>query len=216
GLYRSLAEVCQEIAALEDDENRRFGYLLKAGNAFLDSGEDLELAIEPLAEAHALRPNDLDAVALLSDANTSVGRIDAAADILNATLATMKNRRSREIGTLYHRVARVAQARGDRQGEMAALTTALEMDPQNGVAALELSQIAIELGDLDLAARALRALTMLRGEGPIPRALAYKQLGEIAWAQGDQKKAVIMLKRALDDDPRLEEARTLLAQIEGR
>lgn len=216
GLFRSLAEVCQELAALEDDDTRKFGYLLKAGNAFLESGEDLELAIEPLAEAHALRPSDLDAVALLSDANTSVGRIDAAAEILTSTLAAMKNRRSREIGTLYHRVARVAQARGDRQGEMTALTTALEMDPQNGVAALELSQIAIELGDLELAARALRALTMLRGEGPIPRALAYKQLGEIAWAQGDQKKAVIMLKRALDDDPRLEEARTLLSQIERR
>lgn len=216
GLFRSLAEICQELAALEDDDTRKFGYLLKAGNAFLESGEDLELAIEPLAEAHALRPNDLDAVALLSDANTSVGRIDAAAEILDSTLAAMKNRRSREIGTLYHRVARVAQARGDRQGEMAALTTALEMDPQNGTAALELSQIAIELGDLELAARALRALTMLRGEGPIPRALAYKQLGEIAWAQGDQKKAVIMLKRALDDDPRLEEARTLLSQIERR
>ncbi len=216
GLYRSLAEICEELAALEDDDTRKFGYLLKAGNAFLESGEDLELAIEPLAQAHALRPNDLDAVALLSDANTSVGRIDAAAEVLENTLATMKNRRSREIGTLYHRVARVAQARGDRQGELAALTTALEMDPQNGTAALELSQIAIELGDLELAARALRALTMLRGEGPIPRALAYKQLGEIAWAQGDQKKAVIMLKRALDDDPRLEEARTLLSQIERR
>ena len=214
GMFRQLAEICQELGAIEQDPNMRFGYLLKAGNAYLESGEDLELSIEPLTEAHALRPQDLDAVALLSDANTSIGRIDDAAEVLMTALAAMKNRRSREIGTLYHRVARVAQARGDRQGEMSALTTALEMDPQNGIAALELSQIAIELGDLELAARALRALTMMRGDGPIPRALAYKQLGEIAWAQGDQKKAVIMLKRALDDDPQLGEARALLAQID--
>jgi hypothetical protein len=46
------------------------------------------------------------------------------------------------------------------------------------------------------------------------KALAYQHLGEIAHHQGDVKKAMLLLKRAVDDDPTLESARMLLTSLQ--
>ena len=51
---------------------------------------------------------------------------------------------------------------------------------------------------------------MLKVPAPLPKALAYQHLGEIARQQGDPKRAMMLVKRAIDDDPTLESARTLL------
>ena len=100
--------------------------------------------------------------------------------------------------------------RADRNVELQHLTTALDMDAQNGVVASELAYLAMELQNLDVAQRALRAITMLKVPAPLPKALAYQHLGEIARQQGDVKRAMMLLKRAIDDDPSLQSARILL------
>ena len=46
------------------------------------------------------------------------------------------------------------------------------------------------------------------------KALAYQYMGEIARKQGDAKRAVMLLKRALTEDPTLEGARALIDAIE--
>ena len=57
---------------------------------------------------------------------------------------------------------------------------------------------------------------MLRTPGAHPEApIAYERLGEIAMHQGDSKKAVMLLKRAIDEDSTLDRARELLAQLGG-
>jgi hypothetical protein len=58
------------------------------------------------------------------------------------------------------------------------------MDAQNGLVAAELASVALEERHLDF--------------------------GEIAREQGDVKRAVLLLKRAIDDDPTLASARALL------
>ena len=73
----------------------------------------------------------------------------------------------------------------------------------------------MELQNLDVAQRALRAITMLKVAAPLPRALAYQHLGEIAKQQGDVKRAMMLLKRAIDDDPSLQSARTLLDALQA-
>jgi hypothetical protein len=75
---------------------------------------------------------------------------------------------------------------------------------------------AIELGELELANRALRAVTLLKVPGPMSRALAYQYMGDIAHRQGDPKRALVLLKRALTEDPSLEGARALVGVVEGR
>jgi tetratricopeptide (TPR) repeat protein len=89
------------------------------------------------------------------------------------------------------------------------------MDPQNGAVASELALVAREAGQWELAQRALRAVTMLKAPAPLSRGLAYQYLGEIAQKQGDVKRAVMLLKRAVDDDPNLASARALLTQLKS-
>jgi len=93
------------------------------------------------------------------------------------------------------------------------LSSGLDMDGQNGVVASELAYVALAEGELDAATRALRAITMIRTPAPISKGVAYERLGEIAMHQGDNKKAVMLLKRAVDEDGTLEHARELLAQL---
>jgi tetratricopeptide (TPR) repeat protein len=89
------------------------------------------------------------------------------------------------------------------------------MDPQNGQVASELAEVAMQLGNLEVATRALRAITMLKSPAPISKALAYQYLGEIASHQGDRKRALLLLKRAIDDDPSLSTARALYDALQA-
>lgn len=222
GARRELAELVLEEARAAGDVAPRFEGLLRAGQLFLeaevDAGAqqpDLTNAIVPLEEAHALRPADLDCVALLADAYTLGGRTDDAQELLLRIIGTFKGRRARELSALYHRLARVAQALGDREAEVQHLTTALDMDAQNGVVASELAYAAMELGTLDVAQRALRQITMLKAAAPVPKALAYQHLGEIARHQGDMRRAMMLAKRAVDEDPMLDSARLFFDQLQA-
>jgi tetratricopeptide (TPR) repeat protein len=169
----------------------RFEGLLRAGQLFLALAQDpsvtqracVNAAIDPLEEAHALRPADFDGAALLSDAYVGSGRLDEAQDLLLRTVSTFKGRRARELSALDHRLARIAEVLGDKATELEHLTTALDMDTQNGRVAPELAYLAMEVGNLDVAERALRAITMLRLPAPLPKVLAYQYLGEMARQQ---------------------------------
>ncbi len=95
---------------------------------------------------------------------------------------------------------------------------AFDNDPQNAELAMELGGFALERSDVDTAARAFRAVTLLRtassgaGEGATAamKAVAYHRLALIANAQGDRRKARFMVEKALAEDPSLEGARVLL------
>ncbi|HSO39432.1 MAG TPA: tetratricopeptide repeat protein, partial [Labilithrix sp.] len=223
GAVKELAELVLEEARAAGDVAPRFEGLMRAGQLFLHVEQDpattqqagVSAAIAPLEEAHALRPADLDCAALLSDSYVGSGRFDEAQELLLRTIGTFKGRRARELSALYHRLARVAEILGDKASELQHLTTALDMDAQNGVVASELAYLAMELVNLEVAQRALRAITMLKVPAPLPKALAYQHLGEIARQQGDVKRAMMLLKRAIDDDPTLESARALLDALQS-
>ena len=218
GAIKELAALVLEEAHAAGEVAPRFEGLMRAGQLFLEHAQDpsqtqevgVAAAIAPLEEAHALRPTDLDCAALLSDAYVGGGRFDEAQELLLRTIGTFKGRRARELSALYHRLARVAEILDDKASELQHLTTALDMDAQNGVVASELAYLAMELGNLEVAQRSLRAITMLKVPAPLPKAQAYQHLGEIARQQGDVKRAMMLVKRAIDDDPTLESARTLL------
>ena len=224
GATRELAELVLEEARAATDVGPRFEGLLRAGHLFLEVTADpsstaevggSSSAVAALQEAHALRPNDLDCAALLSDALVGAGQLDDAQEILSRTIASFKGRRARELSAMYHRIARIAEMLGDKQAELQSLVTALDMDTQNGAVASELAYLAMELENYEVAQRALRQITMLKVPAPLPKALAYQHLGEIARHQGDNKRALMLLKRATDEDPQLETARELLSQIQA-
>lgn len=218
GALKELAELAIEDARAAGDVGPRFDALLRAGQLYLLHSQDpqstgqvaIGSAIAILEEAHALRPADLDCTALLSDAYVGGGRVDQGRELLEGTIAGFKGRRSRELSALYHRLARIAEFGGDRDLAIAYLNTAIDMDSQNGAVASELAYFAMESMNWDIAQRALRVVTMLKTPAPLPKALAYQHLGQIAEHQGDAKRALGYYKRALAEDPELESARSLL------
>jgi len=216
GAYKELAEMSLSDAQEAKDVAGRFAHLVRAGALFVQHSTDPAVAIAALEEAHALRPADMECIVLLADAFTVAGRTADAVELVNLAIASHKGKRSRELAALYHRLARAAHATGDRANELAWLASALDMDAQNGFVAAELAAIALEQRQLDLATRALRAITLLKDPAslPMPKAVAYEQLGLIAREQGDTKRAALLLKRAIDEDPTLASARALLEALQ--
>jgi tetratricopeptide (TPR) repeat protein len=221
GNSQELAALAIEEAGATEDPIRRFDALVHAGALLLAGpNEDPAGAIQALQQALAERPADLpDAshfggVALLIDAYLMSTRVSDAAALLETVMAPLRGRRSRELSPLYWRVARVAAEQGDLPNELRALSQALDCDSQNGDVCANVAERALALDERDLATRALRAVTLLRTPGRMSKALAYQHLGEIAQRQGDARRALTLLRRAVTEDPGLDGARVLLNAIE--
>ena len=215
GAYRELAEMSFSDARGAADDATRCAHLKRAGALLLQDGTDADAAIDALVDAYALNSADMECTLLLADAYTVAGKTDEGQALLTEQITARGGKRSPELSSLYHRLARIAHATGDRAVELSSLTSALEADAQNGFAAGELASLALEAGDIEVATRALRNVTLLKDASTshIPKALAYQYLGEIARQQGDPKRAMLLFKRAIEDDPSLESAHTLIEEL---
>ncbi|WP_437324443.1 tetratricopeptide repeat protein [Sorangium sp. So ce381] len=220
GANRELAAITLEDAAAASDVAGRFTLLVASGRLLLDVG-DAAQAAAALREARSLRPEDNEVALLLVDALIAAGDSREARAVTAELIVAAKGRRSRHLGAVYHRVARIEDAEGNLHESLTALTRALENDPQNGELAMELGESALGLGEEDIAARAYRAVTLMKispepGEGgttPAARALAYYHLGAMALAAGDRRKARLMLDKSVSEDGSLEAARALLDEL---
>ncbi|MEM1413824.1 MAG: hypothetical protein AAGH15_02945, partial [Myxococcota bacterium] len=72
-------------------------------------------------------------------------------------------------------------------------------------------------GDMARAQKTFRALLLqkLTPEAGITKADVYFYLGDISHQNGDDRKAVSMLQRALTEDKQHPQATALLAELEG-
>jgi tetratricopeptide (TPR) repeat protein len=210
GAWHELAELVLDEARASGDVAGRFAGLVRAGSLLLEHAGDPISAAAPLEEARALRPGDPECLGLLADAYTFADRAPEATALLEQVIAPYKGKRAKELASLYVRLARASRQSGDTAGEVRSLGQALDCDSQNGGVCSDVAIRAVELGQMELANRALRAVTLLKTPGPMSKALAYQHMGEIARHQGDPKRAVLLLKRALTEDPTLEGARALI------
>lgn len=213
GLGPETAALWIDEAAFSEEEGARFEAWRNAGASFADLAGDFAQAVDALEKARALRPSDHETIVRLSDAYTSLERLEEASALLNEAITAHKGRRSKELATLQHRMARLAYAAGDSAVELAWLNAALDTDMQNGQVASELADVAMEAGNYDTALKALRAVTLMKNPGPMSRALAFLRQGQIASAQGDPKKAVFLARKALSEDPQLEEGHAFLREL---
>ncbi len=179
GAWHELADLALREAQASGDVAERFARLVRAGTILLERANEPIAAIEPLQEARALRPTDPECVGLLADALLYSGRATEAHGVIEQLLAPLKGRRTRELASLYWRLSRVLRGISDAPGEVRALGQALECDAQSGQVCSDVAIRAMEVGQLDLASRALRAVTLLKAPGPMSKALAYQYMGEI-------------------------------------
>jgi uncharacterized protein (TIGR02996 family) len=190
----------------------RFEQLRRIGQLLIDAG-DLAAAIAPLTTALELKPDDVATVLFLADAHIEGQRFHEAQDLLDRAMNSYRQRRSPELAQLRHRMARLAQAAGDPEARLEWLSSALDADMNNGEVASELSVVAQHAGDLDLALKALRAVTMLKTDAPMSRAEAFYRQAVIVAQKGEPRRAVLWAKKAKAEDASLPGIDELLAEL---
>jgi tetratricopeptide (TPR) repeat protein len=197
------------------DVGGRFDALVRGGSIFLLQVGDPERAQAPLEAAHELRPSDIFCLSLLADCLIAREHHAKAKDLLSACAGgSPKPRRSKELVPIYERLANLAST-GESSDRLSWLTLAFEVDPQNPSLAHHFAQAALQDGRDDLAEKALRAIIMVRQASPAMKADAFVQLALLARKSGDPRKAQQLTKRALDEQPQHEGARTLLRALES-
>ncbi|MCB9597433.1 MAG: tetratricopeptide repeat protein [Sandaracinaceae bacterium] len=212
GALRELAAMVLEDAHGTEDPEARFASFRRAGDLMIQMG-DAEGALEPLAHAAQIQPEDHDLVVLLADAYMGSGRLQEAVELLQVTIGNFARRRSPALAEMQLRMARIAGMSGDPETQKEWLGVALEADKNNATVAAELAELAMELGDDETALKALRVVTLQKTPGPMTKAVAFLRQAQIAHRQGDQQKAVLWARRARLEDEELEEAHQFLSEL---
>lgn len=212
GADRELAELLLQDAAAATEEGPRFARLRQAGVLFLGVAEPTRAA-ESLEAALALRPGEHDTTMLLVDAYGQEGRFAEASQILQTLIAAQRKKRSPEMSALLQRMANLASYEGDRAAQIEWLRQSLEADKNNGAVAVELADVAEEMGDWDTALKALQAVTLMKTSPPISHPVAFLRQARIAYRRGEKPRAVLWAKRALVEDPGFVEATRFLKEL---
>ena len=212
GAHAELARYVLADANAAEDPEERFTLFRRAGDLLIQIG-DAEGALEPLAQAAQIQPEDHDLAILLADAYMGSGRLHEAVELLQNAIAGFKRRRSPHLAAMQLRMARIAGVSGDPETQKEWLSVALDADKNNGEVAAELAELAMELGDDEAALKALRVVTLQKAPGPMSKAVAFLRQAQIVYRQGDAQKAVLWARRARLEDDQLEEAQEFLAQL---
>jgi len=212
GNVAEAARLRNALADREPDENQRYQLYVQIGQSLLVAGESAE-AVGALEKAVALSAADRGTRMMLLDAYMGAGALDRAGAMVAELLAGAKGMKPEEVGMLYHRQSKLAALAGDRDGQLQALKKALDADRRSVAIANELADLAESIGDDDLALRALRVVAASPVKDPKVLGQAYLRQARIAHKSKDRARAIIFVKRALQEDPELEEAKALLDQL---
>lgn len=174
-------------------------------------------AVPLLERAAELVPHDRELLLALCDAYTGSGKERSAADVLEKIIASFGGRRSKELSLYHHRLGRALSQLGDKDVALSQFDMAFKIDPGSVEVLKDLGVLALETNDLERAQKTFRALLLqkLDGEAVISKGEVFYYLGEISMKQGDKAKAVQMLERAVENEPSLDRAKTMLEDLKG-
>lgn len=214
GAYEDLANILLTEADKSEDPEVRSALLVDVGDLYLkaEKGED---ACSMYEQALELAESPYAITAKLAQAYVTLGEVERAKSVLGEGITAHGKRRTPELAILQHGLARVSAALGDVEGMFSWLEAALMSDRNNGEVASELAIRAQESGRYDMAIKALQSLTLSKGESSMSKGEAYFRQAQIAQAQGDPKKGLLMARRAHAAEPDLEGVEQLIAELGG-
>jgi tetratricopeptide (TPR) repeat protein len=223
GAWRELGELLLQQAALAPDEAGRLALVLRAAEALLMPGGDVETAVRVLEVARRDTPSSIEAAALLARAYAALGTPQQGLEVLQAVAQANRGRRTRALAAVYEQIAAIHLEEGMLSDAHEALSRAFEADSKSARLALDLGRLSVEIEEIDAAQRAFRAVTIMRppsadsaGATPEEKAEANYHLAVLAQKQGDPRKARVLCSKALADSPHHEGARALLAELDQR
>jgi tetratricopeptide (TPR) repeat protein len=227
GAWAELADLITGDARAAEAPADQVRLYQRAASIHMEKRDDPASAADLLERASELAPSDRDLLLVLCDAYSASGRGKQAIEALQKIVDSYGGRRSKELATIHHRLAKAHVADGNKEQALAELDLAFKIDPGSvavlkdlGLLSLELaktSEAAAQTGHLDRAQKTFRALLLqkLDGASPITKGEVFYYLGELSHRQGDDKKAIQMLERALDNERDLAPAKELLAKLRG-
>ncbi len=226
--WPELADLVAEDARAAEDVSAKVRLLRAAADIHQTKREDAGAAAKLLAEASELAPQDRDLLLALCDAYSASGRGKDAIEVLQKIVESYGGRRSKDLAVIHHRIAKAHLADGEREKALTELDVAFKIDPGSVAVLRDLGVLALDLADVstddkareqyvDRASKTFLALLLqkLDATSPISKAEVFYYLGDVSHRQGDSKKAIQMLERALDNDKGMEKARTLLTKLKS-
>ncbi len=217
GSWRELAEILEtETDALENDAEK-VAHLKRIADLYMEKLDDAATGVQFLERAAALTPDDREVLLPLCDLYIAAGRQQDAVPVLEKIIESFKGRRSKELATFHHRLGMALYGMGDGEGAMSHLDSAFKIDLTNVAILRDLGKLCHSNGDLKRAQKTFRALLLqkLKPDSGITKADVYFYLGDISHKDGDARKAISMLERALSEDKEHAQATELLAQLKG-
>jgi golgin subfamily B member 1 len=222
--WTELAALIEEDAGAASDTAEQVRLYRRAADIHQTQRADAGTAADLLEKASALAPGDRELLLALCDAYSASGRGAQAAAALQRIVESYGGRRSKELAAIHHRLATAYAAEGDKEKALAELDVAFKIDPGSisvlrdlGVLSLELAGTDPKDPHIDRAQKTFRALLLqkLDDKSPLSKAEVFYYLAEISHRQGDDKKALQMLERALDNDKQLAPALELMARLKS-
>lgn len=226
GAHAELASIVVGDARAAAEVGEKLRLLKQAADIHATKLADHGKAADLLKEASDLAPTDRELLLSLCDAYSASGRGKQAVEVLQQIVESYGGRRSKEVATIHHRLAKAYLADQDREKALAELDTAFKIDPGAIGVLRDLGVLSLELADgdpaqqaayVDRAGKTFKALLLQRLDdaSPITKSEVFYYLGEVAHRQGDDKRAIQMLERAIDNDKGFERAKTLLEKLKG-
>jgi tetratricopeptide (TPR) repeat protein len=212
-------------AELSTDNAEKVRLFRKAAEIHTTKRSDPGSAADLLVKATELQPGDRELLLSLCDAYSASGRGRQAAEVLQKIVESYGGRRSKELAPILHRLAKAYLAEGEKDKALEQLDIAFKVDPGSiavlrdlGVLSLDLSQTGDPKNkdaNIDRAQKTFKALLLqkLDDHSPITKGEVFYYLAEISHRQGDDKKALQMVERALDSSKDLAPAKELLAKL---
>jgi tetratricopeptide (TPR) repeat protein len=215
GAWLEVARLVAQDAEAAADLPAKIKLLRSAADIHAAKRSDPGAAAALLEKASGLAPDDRDLLLALCDAYSASGRAKDAVTALEKIVESYAGKRVKELADIHHRLAKAYAAEGDKTRAITELDQAFRINPGSLPILVDLGVLALDAGDLEKAQKTFRALLLQRldEKSPITKADIFFYLGDISNRQGDKKKAIQMLERAVENDASLQKARDLLAEL---
>jgi tetratricopeptide (TPR) repeat protein len=217
GNWAALAALLEIDEQETGDTKERIPLIRRIADIYAQKLSDPGSAAAALERAIALEPENREVLLPLCDLYIAAGRQADAIPVLQKIIASYGTRRTKEVAIYHHRLGQALEGMGDTAGALAAYEAAFKVDLTSVPILRDLGRLSYMAGDYDRAQKTFRALLLqkLDHSAGITKGDIYFYLGDISAKQGDSKKAISMLERALAEESGHSRAKQLLATLKG-
>jgi tetratricopeptide (TPR) repeat protein len=210
-----LADMLQRRVATVTTPADRLALLVEIAELERKAGRN-DAALAALQQAAKDAPDDVRVLGPLADLYFAAGRLDEAAPIYDRLAQEAKAaRRMKDVAKYRQRQGGILEARGDREGALAAYEQALRFNPTDVVTMTGLGRMYFASGDWEKARKIYQSLVLqnIDADAGVTKGEVYWALGKIHIELGQGPKAKSMFQRGLELEPGNQKLREALSSL---